>query len=257
MKSLLFDTLTDKAREDAFLVSNYLEDEHLGIYSFFNESIDNYLLICYKPCKWSLLHTYLDALLVNGLLYEDEIENDPRSYWENRHNEELFRLFGYSLSNIGAIPNDDGFADEIAFADKVNEFYCDKINARWVEHVFYTLYDNKDFLFRFNSEVAKIVTELKKASYPQCLKKDGVVYRQRFPEWLKKAVRMRDRNRCQICGKDLSGTYNISHENYDHIIPLESGGTNDPTNIQLTCESCNKQKGARSKKYKNIMIPFW
>jgi len=31
-------------------------------------------------------------------------------------------------------------------------------------------------------------------------------------------------------------------ENFDHIIPLNCGGNNDPSNWQLTCESCNKSK---------------
>lgn len=41
------------------------------------------------------------------------------------------------------------------------------------------------------------------------------------------------------------------------MVPLEDGGTNDPCNVQLTCEHCNKSKGARSRDYKNIIIPFW
>lgn len=89
------------------------------------------------------------------------------------------------------------------------------------------------------------------------LKSDGVIKRRSFPVWLQKAVKMRGRNRCQLCGKDLSGTFNLSDENFDHIVPLEDGGTNDPCNIQLTCEHCNKSKGARSRDYKNIIIPFW
>ena len=29
---------------------------------------------------------------------------------------------------------------------------------------------------------------------------------------------------------------------FDHIIPLEKGGTNDPTNFQLLCANCNLTK---------------
>ena len=179
------------------------------------------------------------------------------------HNEALFNLFGYTFTDVGDLPPeypeyDEEYFDEWKeFAEKVNDFYCDNINEHWAEHVFYVLFTNKDFLFRFNTEVAKVVKELKKTDYPDMLKSDGVIKRRSFPVWLQKAVKMRDRNRCQLCGKDLSGTLNLSDENFDHMVPLEDGGTNDPCNIQLTCEHCNKSKGARSRDYKNIIIPFW
>ena len=48
----------------------------------------------------------------------------------------------------------------------MNNFYCDNINDYWAEHVFYILFSNKDFLFRFNTEVAKVVKELKKNGLP-------------------------------------------------------------------------------------------
>ena len=33
---------------------------------------------------------------------------------------------------------------------------------------------------------------------------------------------------------------------YDHMVPLEQGGMNDVTNIQLLCSSCNLSKGTFS-----------
>lgn len=48
-----------------------------------------------------------------------------------------------------------------------------------------------------------------------------------------------------------------NQENHDHIIPLQCVGSNDPTNIQLTCEHCNKSKGARDCRFNNITSPFW
>nr|WP_256521907.1 HNH endonuclease [Halobacillus sp. A5] len=95
--------------------------------------------------------------------------------------------------------------------------------------------------------------------YPDIFKKDGVISRCSYiPQWLKQGVFHRDKGRCQICGTDLTKVLNLDNkENYDHIIPLENGGTNDPTNFQLTCESCNKSKGARSNKYNNISSRFW
>lgn len=264
MSRQLMNTLTDVAMADATDVSDAIDsDGYYSVYERMAEDLDEYLDGFYKPSKDSILIRYIKELLIDGLLYETVIENSPEYYVLKQHNEDLFKLFGYSFSDIGELPPEypdfDGeyFDEWESFAEKVNNFYCDNINEQWAEHVFYILFSNKDFLFRFNTEVAKVVKELKKEDYPEYLKKDGVIKRKKFPVWLQKAVKMRDRNRCQLCGKDLSGTYNLSDENFDHMIPLEDGGTNDPCNIQLTCEHCNKSKGARSKDYKNIIIPYW
>lgn len=200
--------------------------------------------------------------MVNRLLYEAVIDDSLEEYILNEHNEALFRLFDYSFADVGKLPTgypdyeEEYFDEWKEFAKKVTDFYCNNINDLWVDHVFYVLFSNNDFLFRFNEQVARVVQELKKVDYPNLLKKDGIIKRKVFPSWLRKAVKMRDRNRCQLCGKDLSGTFNISDENFDYMIPLEDGGTNNPCNIQLTCEHCNKSKGARSIDYKNIIIPF-
>ena len=264
MNRQLVQTLTDAATVDAAHISGAVGLEGCyGVYDSVTEYLDEFVDGFYKPRKNSLLHMYIQGELVNGLIYEAVIENAPEEYVLKEHTEELFQLFGYSFSDVGKLPpgfpdyEEENFYAWESFAEEVNNFYCDNINDKWVDHVFYILFSNKDFLFRFNTEIARIVQELKKTDYPDILKKDGVIRRNKFPVWVQKAIKMRDRNRCQLCGKDLSGTFNLSNENFDHIIPLEDGGTNDPCNIQLTCEHCNKSKGARSRNYKNIMIPFW
>ena len=260
----LVETLTDAAVMDASHISSAIElDGYYGVYETMTEHLNEYIDGFYKSNKDSLLHRYIRTCLVDGFLYETVIENTPEEYVLYEHNEALFNLFGYTFTDVGNLPpeypeyDEEYFEEWEEFAQKVNDFYCDNINDNWAEHVFYILFSNKDFLFRFNTEVAKVVKELKKTDYPDILKKDGVIKRRGFPLWLQKAVKMRDRNRCQLCGKDLSGTFNLSDENFDHIVPLEDGGTNDPCNIQLACEHCNKSKGARSRDYKNIIIPFW
>jgi len=263
MSKQLFVTLTDVAVADAAIISSNVDMDFMGIYDSIIESFEEYKDAIFKSKKDSLLHRYIRASLVNGLLYDAVIENCPDEYILNEHNETLFQLFGYSFSDVGELPTNYPdyatryFYEWEQFASEVNSFYCEKINDKWADHVFYVLFTNKDFLYRFNTEVAMIIQKIKKEEYPDNMKKDGVIKRIKFPKWLKDAVKMRDRNRCQLCGKDLSGTFNLSTENFDHMIPLEDGGTNDPCNIQLTCESCNKSKGARSTDYKNIMIPFW
>jgi 5-methylcytosine-specific restriction endonuclease McrA len=48
------------------------------------------------------------------------------------------------------------------------------------------------------------------------------------------------KGRCPVCRSDLSGGYHV-----DHVLPLARGGSNDPTNIQLLCKTCNLSKGAK------------
>lgn len=55
---------------------------------------------------------------------------------------------------------------------------------------------------------------------------------------LKREIYLRDGGRCRHCGSS-------SNLQYDHIIPLSWGGSNDPSNIQLLCAPCNLRKGNR------------
>jgi hypothetical protein len=56
---------------------------------------------------------------------------------------------------------------------------------------------------------------------------------------LRSAILERDGRNCRNCGatEDLT---------IDHIVPERLGGTQDPTNLQVLCRSCNSRKGARA-----------
>jgi 5-methylcytosine-specific restriction endonuclease McrA len=43
----------------------------------------------------------------------------------------------------------------------------------------------------------------------------------------------------------------------DHIIPLASGGSNDPTNFQLACATCNQKKGKQLTNSVPRFAPYW
>lgn len=45
------------------------------------------------------------------------------------------------------------------------------------------------------------------------------------------------KDRCAYCQKKINDTYHV-----DHIIALSRGGSNDRTNLQLTCGPCNQRK---------------
>ena len=59
-------------------------------------------------------------------------------------------------------------------------------------------------------------------------------------ESLRFEVLKRDRH-CQLCGAAPKDT----RLHVDHIVPRSKGGTNDPSNLQVLCVSCNRGKSNR------------
>ena len=57
-----------------------------------------------------------------------------------------------------------------------------------------------------------------------------------IPKAIRQAVLIRDNNRCVKCGnqKDLQ---------FDHIVAVVNGGSNEEANVQLLCNICNLRKG--------------
>lgn len=64
-----------------------------------------------------------------------------------------------------------------------------------------------------------------------------------FRNGLKGLYFIETKGKCQVCGKDLSGLLFFGEEvHYDHVIPLNLGGSNDLTNFQLLCREHNLLK---------------
>lgn len=144
------------------------------------------------------------------------------------------------------------------YADQIQERFNDKELPIVTDAVFVILFNDKDFLFKFNFKVSEQIKKLRKEEYPEYLQNDGYLKRENPPAWLKRGVFYRDRGRCQECGTDLSRLFsNGNNENCDHIIPLRQGGSNDPSNYQLMCEHCNKAKRDKSSAYRNVIWTFW
>jgi 5-methylcytosine-specific restriction endonuclease McrA len=61
--------------------------------------------------------------------------------------------------------------------------------------------------------------------------------RESLPQRVRHDVWRRDKGCCVDCGSR-------ERLEYDHIIPVSSGGSNTTRNIELRCESCNRTKGA-------------
>jgi len=123
---------------------------------------------------------------------------------------------------------------------------------------FYILFGNRNFLLRFNEIVSESVYDLS-SEYPKHMKTaKGTIKRSNIPIWVKKAVYHRDKGRCVFCNTDLTYLVNtITAINYDHIVPLDSNGANDPCNIQLSCEKCNKSKSNRQATTSDKYYSWW
>ena len=64
------------------------------------------------------------------------------------------------------------------------------------------------------------------------------------PSALLVAVYERDNGRCRLCDKSLKLGSRECGINY--VIPPEQGGPDEYYNLQLSCESCDKERGPRS-----------
>lgn len=62
-----------------------------------------------------------------------------------------------------------------------------------------------------------------------------------IPAVVREYVFRRDNYRCRACGC----SHNETALQVDHIIPLARGGSNDMSNLQTLCQSCNGSKGAK------------
>ena len=132
------------------------------------------------------------------------------------------------------------------------------------EEVVHILFNDKLFLVKFNRLVREVLKD-SDGTYSNFVKwpkdsrnNDGTIKRCAIPKWVKNAVYHRDKGRCVFCNKDLTGLVNnLNQKNFDHIVPLKDYGTNDPCNLQLTCEECNKSKGAKDRVPKYKYQSWW
>jgi len=69
------------------------------------------------------------------------------------------------------------------------------------------------------------------------LEKIEHISRESIPDSVRLFVWQRDRGQCIKCGSR-------ERLEFDHIIPVASGGSSTERNVQLLCEPCNRSKGA-------------
>ena len=241
------------AIEEEFTVEMWLD-----YYDIFDLAVDKWS----KPHKRTLLHDYIEAVYLEGQNYILD-KHFPGPVIKELKN--ILNAYNVDYSSVVEDEHieiyEDGCGNDEAqeYAGALQTFFIDNVLNRFIDDIFTVLYSDKNFFFYFNKQCADIIATLKKDDYPELLKKDGVFKRiSNKPVWLQNGVRLRDKERCSVCGDNLGRILtNSTKVNYDHIIPLQKNGNNDPTNWQLTCETCNKSKGDRSAEFKNVFSTFW
>ncbi len=218
---------------------------------FWNYNTELFIDSATKFSKNSLLHMYIVTTALNYYHREfrkngDCIDEDAIGKWYK-----LFENYNIEIEEF----NFDEDSEIIEWYDKNIEKF-EELFENMADETFYILFANRQFLLIFN----KLVVEtIKETEFPQgLLTQKGTIKRAAIPQWVKIAVYHRDKGRCVFCNTDLTSLVNtLTTINYDHIVPLDLLGTNDPCNIQLACETCNKSKtnkdGTTSSKY----IPWW
>jgi hypothetical protein len=210
-----------------------------------------------KPDKYSLLHIIIEY------------------YW-NYRNEYLHRKLGFDdiiddFENILKtysipLPKKPKYNKKKSdYNDSLYE-YCDdllslvgKTTKRIVDEVFNILFNDRMFLLKFNLIISDIIKEMELIKYPDILDNDGQLKRcSNIPTWLQKAIIYRDKGICQICGIDISGVWTTEDERqFDHVVPLKLGGSNDPTNFQLLCKTCNSKKSGTKIETSEKYLSYW
>jgi len=221
--------------------------------NFFENKNDEFLKKILLPNKKTLLHDYIE------FIHEDELDYAIRiTGYESIIDNVIDTLLFYNIDypDMTEEEENDVQLKEEYYSQLIELYY--KLTPIIVEEIFTILYMDKELLKEFNESISEIIKDMKTDKYKIYLEKDGVVKRcTDLPKWLKNGVFFRDKGRCQICGKDLTCLISTDSKiNYDYIIPLEKGGSNDPSNFQLTCKRCNTSKGARLTTIKKLMSLF-
>lgn len=128
---------------------------------------------------------------------------------------------------------------------KYSEEFHNGLNSI-VSSAFAQLWYRKTFLFDFNTLCAKKISMLSKSDYPHDLNQDGRLTRiARFPKWLVDLLIMREAGCCYYCFRPVTISQ-LANKTYDidHVVPIARGGSNDPTNLAISCFDCNNLKSA-------------
>jgi hypothetical protein len=231
---------------------------------FWNYSEDIFIERALRFNKETLLHHYIETTIWN--YYNKNIRKYGGDYI---HYIFFFKslLEAYNVASIffDRIGDDEESTDEDVlnklnknFERKWHQYESDfrKLFNKIAKDVFYIYFGNRNLLLCFNKIVADTVAET--VFQKECLTQKGLIKRKHIPQWVKKAVFSRDKGRCNKCTRDLTGLIAVDQkQHYDHIVPLNLSGANDPSNIQLLCEKCNLKKSGNIIETSQLYLKWW
>lgn len=226
---------------------------------FFEPFSENYHC-CNEFNKYSILHSYIEWVIEqniwekeknivlfvkNAHWYKKSINHNAGTLWVDYALNHYFQanfdfltwLKENSDKNIEAMEEAEieDFRYEYLSSLQLEEELLENLMHQLSNEIFYILFQNREFLYRFNRALACHNEQTKE--------------RISVPQWTQRAVFFRDRGCCVFCGKDLSGITRVPAEReiqYDHIIALANNGINDISNLQLSCQQCNLEKNKKN-----------
>jgi hypothetical protein len=210
-----------------------LDAQTTPLEGYFNPLDTGFLERTSNPQKWTLLHQFIMDFIVAGNEEFEHHRNDMLALIISEY-ETVLDITGIKYKKMQTCP------DEIIMHKRIDYLRGLLPLQTIVQTTFQVLFGDRNFLFHFTMTIGM----LKQENNPQICAIDGVLKRCYVPDWVKKGVFFRDRGKCALCTRDLTGTIATSDTtHYDHIFPLAAGGSNDPTNFQLLCQDCNLKKG--------------
>lgn len=262
------DRLHDLAKNEIYTISR-LSDEERQTEFVSNWSKDT---LVHKFARWTAHEMFCDE---TGGPYVPKIEiKDDGTHRSFRHLSVTEALLYYGIEHeVFEVPPPDGEDVQVSnnvwewreshkVANICDEYFSYKIMLsgeyenlldQIAEEVFHVIFVDRAVLLNLNGIVSELVAEMdaemleEDPELAKLFKAPGKLRRTHIPTWARRAVFYRDHGRCTRCRKDVSGLLNaLPVVNFDHMIPLASGGLNDVTNLQLLCGDCNL---AKSDKY--------
>jgi len=205
------------------------------------------IYVAYKPSKKTLLHYFMESYYIAELNY---LRRKSDSFFPKY----IFPLLDelkvkYSKNTTNSYQEYNYYLYDLLINN------CNK----YINEAFNILFDDRNLMKNFSILVSKLILKIEKEQYPKFLKDDGIIKRySNWNKWLQEALVYREKGCCANCGCDLSGIIAIKNKiNIDHIVPLTKGGTNDPTNLQILCSTCNKKKYNSNSEAGNNKHIFW
>ncbi|MCW9508875.1 HNH endonuclease [Klebsiella michiganensis] len=226
--------------------------------------------------KWSHFHGFIEFII-------DGVYSESLNSYELEERLTAFKARGNffnSNSNDPVVSFDNLLKSYLLHLNKINsslyistkdelesflvQFYDShdfkEYKEKTIKEIFYVLFGNRLILKLYNEMIANVREgDWDSIHYSEGVTtKKGYLKRLTIPRWVQKAVYYRDKGRCVLCKKDLTGLINIYNKsNYDHIVPLARFGINDISNIQLLCEECNQHKKAANNQSSNDYFPWY